>query len=451
MRKIFTILLLSTVVSLVAQEVPTSFPRKLLLEHFTTEQCGICPVGMDSIVAYIQTQNPSLIWLGHHTGYGKDEYTIAENLKIADLFKVNQAPLVVLNRTIQQNIFYPFSPMELPSLNSTDDTVAEASVVIQHTYDAATRQLSVTVGGQVANPDVSAYLLTVLIKENRLVGKQQDYYHTWQQAPWREFMHARVVRDVLNASAYGDTVIVENKAYSHTLTYTLNEEWVPENCCIVAYITPLEMMPIINAEQAPLVAGTTGGREYMPYGITESSKPQPTIAFDSLCVNQVSDSILELLFIDNSQINSIYQYPVQALLRLYLRTDSPTLQPGTYSVQADGTLGSIIAGYRNDLQARLEGSLMMYVPSTKMEVGDLTPDHIWRVNKGDMIVATDGSITFNLTTYSRMSVKTTYTAPTTGMEEVGSPEGAPKKILRDHQLIIQHEGIEYNVLGYPIR
>lgn len=450
MRKIFTILLLSAVVSLVAQDVPSSFPRKYLLEHFTTEQCGVCPVGMDSIVAYIQTQNPSLIWVGHHTGYGKDEYTIAENLRIADLLGVNQAPLVVLNRTKQQDIFYPFSPMLLPSLNCADDTVAEASVVVQHTYDATTRQLSVTVSGQVANTDASAYLLTVLIKENRLVGKQQDYYHTWQQAPWREFMHARVVRDVLSTSAYGDTVTVENQAYNHTLTYTLNEEWVPENCCIVAYITPLEMMPIINAEQTPLMAGTTGGREYMPYGITESSKPQGTIVFDSLCVTQVSDSIIELMLIDNSQINSIYQYPVQALLRVYLRTDSPTLQAGTYPVQADGAVGSVIAGYRNDLEAKLEGSLLMYVPASKIKVGDLTPDHQWRVNKGDMVVATDGTITFNLTTYSKMSVRTTYIPTTTTVNNVVSPNDMPKKILRNNQLIILHNNVKYNVLGHTV-
>ena len=53
MKKIFTVLVLlcATLVAS-AQEVPSSFPRKYLFEHFTGEGCGYCPYGMYSIVEY---------------------------------------------------------------------------------------------------------------------------------------------------------------------------------------------------------------------------------------------------------------------------------------------------------------------------------------------------------------------------------------------------------------
>ena len=48
MKKIFTFVLLFVAVMMSAQEVPTSFPRKYLIEHFTGDQCGYCPGGMFS-------------------------------------------------------------------------------------------------------------------------------------------------------------------------------------------------------------------------------------------------------------------------------------------------------------------------------------------------------------------------------------------------------------------
>ena len=55
MKKIFTVLvLLCATLAVSAQEVPSSFPRKFLIEHFTGDQCGYCPYGMYSIVEHIE-------------------------------------------------------------------------------------------------------------------------------------------------------------------------------------------------------------------------------------------------------------------------------------------------------------------------------------------------------------------------------------------------------------
>jgi hypothetical protein len=160
---------------------------------------------------------------------------------------------MAMNRTKIMGTSIAFHPGYLPeagmaeAIASKCDTMAEASVVINHTYNTETRELNVTVSGQVANTAVTEYLLTVLIKENGLIGKQADYYWSWKTAGYKEFMHPCVARDLLCSTQLGDTVKVENQAYSKTYTYSVPEKWVAENCCVVAYITPLNKKPVINA------------------------------------------------------------------------------------------------------------------------------------------------------------------------------------------------------------
>ena len=263
MKRSITILLLLAVIKMSA-ETPTFFPRKFLLEHFTSANCNQCPMGMKYIVDYLDQQTTPYIWVSHHAVYGTDEYTIPESNAIAmNYLGMNSVPSVVFNRTKQGGLLV-LGAWNIENLVVQDDTVAEASVVIDHTYDAATRRLDITVSGQVANPDRDAYLLSILIKENRLVGEQEDAYCSWKSAKWQEYMHPRVVRDLVS-STFGDTVKVANQSYQYTTSYQLDQAWVPENCCIVAYLTPLEKSPIINAEQTPVVAGTDGGEQYGPY------------------------------------------------------------------------------------------------------------------------------------------------------------------------------------------
>ena len=171
MKKIFTVLVLLCVTLVAsAQEVPSSFPRKYLIEHFTGDQCGYCPYGMYSIVDYTTdlTTTPC-IWVSHHYGFNTDEYTISESAKIASASGVNGAPNMAMNRTKVMGSTIAFHPGYLTedgmpeTIASKCETTAEASVVIEHTYNAETRELNVTVSGQVANTEVTEYLLTVLI------------------------------------------------------------------------------------------------------------------------------------------------------------------------------------------------------------------------------------------------------------------------------------------------
>lgn len=452
MKRSITILLLLAVIKMSA-ETPTFFPRKFLLEHFTSANCNQCPMGMKYIVDYLDQQTTPYIWLSHHAVYGTDEYTIPESNAIAmNYLGMNSVPSVVFNRTKQGGLLV-LGAWNIENLVVQDDTMAEASVVIDHTYDAATRRLDITVSGQVANPDRDAYLLSILIKENRLVGEQEDAYCSWKGAKWQEYMHPRVVRDLVS-STFGDTVKVANQSYQYTTSYQLDQAWVPENCCIVAYLTPLEKSPIINAEQTPVVAGTDGGEQYGPYGITEGKGPNTSISFDSVRVTRLGNGQLEMTLLSSKTIKTNYFGICKQVGYLYVNSTDEVLQPGTYPIQEGRTLGSITAGYRVDEDERFGGSKLLYAVSADLKNGIVTPIHRWRMSSGEMQLDKAGNISLTFTTYNGTTV--TATAQYDFSIAADLPHTTTyippvQKLLRNGQIVILKAGTAYDLLGNKLQ
>ena len=458
MKKTLVILLLMAAMGMSAQEVPTFFPRKFLLEHFTSANCNECPMGMKYIMEYLDKQATPYIWVSHHAVYGTDEYTIpASNAIAKNYLGMNTVPSVVFNRTKQDGLLV-IGAWSIENLVVKDDTVAEASVVIEHQFDAATRRLDVTVSGQVANKDRQAYLLSILIKENGLVGKQEDAFCSWKGAKWKEYMHPRVVRDMVTAT-FGDTVRVENQAYSYTTSYVVDDEWVAENCCVVAYLTSLEKGPVINAEQVALVEGTDGGEQYGPYGITEGKGPNTSISFDSVRVTRLSNGQLEMMLTSSKTINTRY-FICKQVGYVCVNTMDDVLQAGTYPIVEGDGLGTITAGYRVDKEETLGGSRLFYAVSADLKNGIVTPIHMWRMSSGEMVLDEAGNISLNFTTYNGTSVTATakydFSPAATGVEEVeslgvqGVRSSGMRKVLRKGQLLIEKADEKYDLLGRKV-
>lgn len=455
MKKIFISFLLLIAVCVSAQEVPTSFPRKYLIEHFTGDQCGYCPGGMYSIVHYTMylTTTPC-IWVSHHYGYNNDEYTISESAKISAACGVQGAPNMAMNRTKVMGSTIAFHPGYLTdsgmaeTIASKCDTVAEASVVIDHTYNAETRELNVTVSGQVANTDVTEYLLSVLIKENGLVGKQADYTYSWKTSGYKEFLHPCVARDFLTeGSTLGDTVKVENQAYSKTFTYTISDQWVAENCNIVAYITPLTKKPIINAEETPLVAETTGGKEYLPFGITENKEPTNAtkLEFDTLELSKPADDKLAIQLVAKSSTRSDAYGPVKLVVYLEFNTTESILPTGTLEFAEGNELNTFSIGTVDLVEQTFSGSYMAYYLASTME--DLC--HIWRITSGTMTVEANGGFVVEGKLDNGKNYKVTCALPT-AVDNVVFDKAHVEKLIREGQFIIRIDDVEYDMQGRVI-
>ena len=444
MKKIFTTLLLSVALATMAQEVPASFPRKFLIEHFTGTWCQYCPYGMMAIDYAVQASETPYVWVSHHTG---DSYTINEAEDIYMIANPDGVPSMMLNRTTQSKGF-AFHPGYLPDMIIKDATTAEASVVINRTYNPDTRQLDITVSGQVANTTTTTYLLTVLIKENGIISTQNDAYFAWGSS-WKEFIHPRLSRAFISA-ATGDRVNVENQAYSKTYTYTLNEKWVAENCCVVAYITPTTKKPVINAEQAAIVEGTTGGEHFYPLGITSNAAPSGSdkIVFDSIVVNKKEADKLEVyLFSETLVEHAEYGY-LKPMLALEINTTSDQLPVDTLDIVAGNAENTITPGSFDMNTLTYQGSCYHYVDPLALQAGMIDTYFTWRLKKGKLAIDAQGNILTAGNFYNGKHFTMRYTAPAnTAVENLVNPQPLTVKFLQNGQLIIRKGNAEYDVLG----
>ena len=444
MKKIFTVLLLSVAMTTTAQEVPASFPRKFLIEHFTGTWCAYCPYGMMAIDYAVQMSETPYVWVSHHLD---DNYSIDGGYNIFSIAAADGIPAMMLNRSNQSQGF-SFHPGYLPEMTITDATTAEASVEIEHTYNAETRQLDITVSGQVANTTTTSYLLTVLIKENGIISSQSDAYFAWGSS-WKEFIHPRLSRAFLTAST-GDLVNVTDQAYSKTYTYTLNEKWVPENCCVVAYITPTTKKPIINAEQAAIVEGTTGGEHFYPLGITSNLAPTnpDKITFDSIIVNKKEADKIEVLLISETLVNHAQYGYLQPVLALEINTTSDKLPVDTLDISASKEENTITAGSFDLETMTYGGSCYYYVDPAALKAGVVDPYFAWRLNKGKLAIDAQGNILTAGNFYNGKHFTMRYTAPiNTALEDIMLSQPQSVKYIHDGKLIIRNNGAEYDVVG----
>ena len=391
--------------------IPESFPKKHLIEHFTGEACVYCPSGMAAIEEMIGTDT-NFIWVSHHAGYKDDEYTIKGSNTLVTKFGVEGAPAMMLNREAQDWSFSyngkkytddskVFSPGDITDLTCPLENTTYASVVINHTFDAATGELSVTASGLVADTTVSELMLTVLVKENNLIGAQADAYNTWEG--WEEFRHNKVVRLFLTA-ATGDPIAVKKQQYSATFTGKLTNIADANNCVVVAYITPNnDNEPVINAEQTPLVKGTTGGEEYKFEGIkaveVPADYPEEGAPMSPMSVTATVYQLQAGLYgiqVEGSQSVTVSGYACTPVALVYVI--SQNLAEGVYPIS--GTMGNntVWAGYRDDENFSLEGSALYYAENSYLQQGYIYPFAIWLIANGNMTIGANNTISFEATT-----------------------------------------------------
>lgn len=82
------------------------YARNVMLEEFTTEQCGWCPLGINYINQALDNYGSirsSVVWVCHHAGFGTDFLTIPESNSYCALYGGNGtfAPAMMVDRTYE--------------------------------------------------------------------------------------------------------------------------------------------------------------------------------------------------------------------------------------------------------------------------------------------------------------------------------------------------------------
>jgi hypothetical protein len=154
--------------------------RRILLEEFSTAQCGFCPDG-DVIASQIVKSHPSVIWVTHHAGFGTDSMTAPGSSTIAGAF-VNFAPSGVIDRVLYPLHVAPYA--NLGTIRSRWDSLITAhlgdeqycDIRITSTYYMEMMQLHCTVDVEFSTlPASGDFRLHLFVVEDSIVGSGPGY------------------------------------------------------------------------------------------------------------------------------------------------------------------------------------------------------------------------------------------------------------------------------------
>ena len=411
--------------------VGTTYPRVQLIEHFTGMDCGYCPLGMDQLYA-VYSQNPDqFVWVTNHSYY-TDELTVQDSKTVAKRLGASGAPEISLNR-VKHDGERTYHPYYLAEYAPSEATTATSMVHLDRTYDPATRSLKITATGKTSEANMDSVRLTVVVTESGIIGRQEDYYFTWEG--WKKFRHTHAVR-VFASAAMGDIVGLKNRSFTREYTLTLNDQWDADNCEIAAWITAGTLSwPVLNATKLPVVEGTKGGEDIVHGGIEEvpvsdtyPEKGAPNAEAVLTTCNATyapaqSATVMSLaVYNTDSAVATMSGTSLYAFAQLYLllAPNSTTIPAGTYhfrdALTAD--IGDAVAGYRDDSEHALAGSLYVWVYKSG---SNLNAARYWMLADGTVVV-TDNGLEITATTKNGSTMHATYSGAITPKAASSAPD-----------------------------
>lgn len=396
--------------------IPDSFPKKHLVEEFTGQGCGYCPYGMDCVHDFMGNDTNFILVL-HHYGYAADHFSVAGSNKITTALKVDGAPSITIDRAKTKSSngnTVVFHPGYLPTVQKTQwEATTYASVNIRNVYDPATRELRVIVSGVLCKEDYPDLKLTVLVKESGMIDTQQDYYGTYEG--WKEFRHCNAVRAFMSDDPKGDPITVNaDRHYEEQFVIDLKANWKPENCMVVAFLSE-EFQPVVQAAQKPVVAGTQGGADILHGGITPVPvpdyypEPNATSGPGDYSFSKSETFTTSYAYYDQFPDYGVTMWTIQAWNKSSVVTVNKTecipfanivvlapysatvaLPTGTFPINVTSLAGTVMAGYRDDENMLIDGSMLYFTSLEYFNAGYLNPQAQWLIADGEMTITDDG-------------------------------------------------------------
>ncbi len=232
--------------------------HRVLIEEFTGVSCPPCPKGhqaLESILAahYNSTtsiDSVSIIGI-QSTGIPQAEpvdeapYHSRHDNRTADGSEIYNSvygtfgsiPRAGIDRVPSNNILSIQRDLWASSVNDRLRVPAPVNMTISSTYDAGSHQAVIRVHVAYTADVPRKQNLNLAIIENDIIDAQKNDLKIDS-----EYHHQHVLRDMLTQPTgegmMNDLSVKEaGRAYDRTFVYTVSNDWVPENCRLIAYIT----------------------------------------------------------------------------------------------------------------------------------------------------------------------------------------------------------------------
>lgn len=265
MKKTLFLVSIATLLSFVMQDANAQqpFERTVLIEQFTTVNCGWCPSGADRITQAVEGRN-DVIWIKHHAGFGTDFLTNSIHTTMTAFYGGSTfAPAMMVDRTR----FDESDPGPVTSIASTylgiRNLINKSKRIetycllnpIDVSFDGSTRKITGEVTGRFSSEVWNENTrLTVFVIEDSIVGEQHDYT---SHGNWTDYVHMGTVRAAIT-DKWGDAIEVnEDMTFSYTIDYTLPSSYDFNHCKVVAFVynydaSNINNCSILNAGQSKM-------------------------------------------------------------------------------------------------------------------------------------------------------------------------------------------------------
>ena len=229
--------------------------KKVLLEDYTGVRCVNCPEAGVLALKLQEVYPEQLIVMGVHAGMlsmpngGFPDFRTPEGSEWWTFFGFDQNPIGTIDRIAPTSGSYGINSGEWGSY--VVEELAKAPVIslaVENTYNADNRSLSVKVSGKVLEDQTEALDLVVCLMEDNITGQQVT-----PSGVNPEYVHRHVFRGTLDGQAFGTSIgsapFAKDFTFEKTYTYTLPENFVAENCAVVAYVCQNSDKAILQVEE----------------------------------------------------------------------------------------------------------------------------------------------------------------------------------------------------------
>ncbi len=236
--------------------------KQVLIEEFTGVRCVNCPAGSVEIENLLDQYGAQLVAVSIHAGsfsppYPESKYDFRSEAGTNILSFLGEPfgyPTAVVNRKKFEGEFdLQLSKAQWAGFIQEElQTPPTIKIFVAPTYDETTGEISVDVSlfpeiDFVANETV----ITVMILESGVI----DYQET-PDGKVPDYEHKHIFRNTI--TAYNGNLITEpmkaGEVYCKSYGATLQEEWVPEKCDIIAFISEVGYQKdVLQASKAKLI------------------------------------------------------------------------------------------------------------------------------------------------------------------------------------------------------
>ncbi len=219
--------------------------RVVLLEDLTGVQCPNCPKGAAAIEDILTKLPNNVVAVGIHGNFltkplpeSKYDFRNPKAIALEEFLKPFLGkPSALINRKYFQDELY--TAVDAPELWQS---YVEKELKAQHvmdltlvkTYDAVSRQFSVTVNATPLIDESGTYKISLYVTESGIVDPQEN-----QGTIIEDYEHNHVLRDMLTA-ATGDefsSTLVKNKTITRTYVYTVPANFNDAKMELVAMVS----------------------------------------------------------------------------------------------------------------------------------------------------------------------------------------------------------------------